>query len=117
MSEAEYKKQLDELKSERRKEEQANHKALEERVTNLEDLASKIYLQNERQSLILNQIADKQNSINVSLNGTEEEPEKGLKVRVDRLEEKARRASWLSTTAFGALIAAIVAWLFSNSHK
>ena len=114
MTDEDYKREIESLKAERRRTEQDHQKTVEDRVGSLEDLASKIYLQNERQQIVLNQIKEQQDEFCVAINGTNEEPQKGLKVRVDRLEEQSKTTSWLSKTTLGAVIAAVVAWFFTK---
>ncbi len=49
------------------------------------------------------------NHIQVTLNGTPEAPEKGLKVRMDRIEQTETSRTWFGRTVVGASVVALVA--------
>lgn len=50
--------------------------------------------------------------IRVTLHGDNGSP--GLRIRVDRLEQRAKFTSWLAGTAFGSVLTAAGVWLW---HK
>jgi hypothetical protein len=53
--------------------------------------------------------------LSVAINGPDDEPSKGMKVRLDRQEQiEKRRSFWIGTSmvvAFTALIEAMVSWV------
>lgn len=55
----------------------------------------------------------------IILNGPPSEPEKGLKVRVDRLEQSQSRRDWWNKTIVGALLASIATsiWMWFKGLK
>lgn len=56
---------------------------------------------------------EKLNDIVLTINGPKGEPEKGVVVRMDRLEQSEKRRSVLSKTAVGAACAALAGMIVS----
>lgn len=55
--------------------------------------------------------------IKTTLNGTPSSPDKGLKVRVDRLEQTSKLTTWITKTAIGGAIAAMGTAIWSVIKK
>lgn len=65
----------------------------------------------QHETSLLQLIHDKVEKIEKILTGNGE-PEKGMIIRLDRLEVKAKRASWLFATIFGAVVVAAAEAVF-----
>lgn len=70
----------------------------------------------EHMSLIPS-MSKKLEALDISINGCDEEPEKGIKVRLDRLEQTEKRRDWWITSALGASISAIGVSLWNLLRK
>lgn len=63
------------------------------------------------------QMARQIDEIHTRVVGPPNEPEKGLVVRVDRLEQSAKKAGWFATTALGSVIVAAIGWAAKSLHN
>ena len=61
----------------------------------------------------LNQVHKEVAEINVTVNGTAEAPEKGLKIRLDRIEQKEKSRSWFNRAVGGTLLTLVLKQLWS----
>ncbi len=98
-------REIEKLKHDRRTEEEQRWSELFSRIRVIENNQQTTIATNQSQTRILE-------SVNKTINGTDESPDKGLKIRVDRLETAYETQKYVLRLVLGTTLTAFVLWMW-----
>ncbi len=98
-------REIEKLKHDRRAEEEGRWSELFRRIRVIEENQQTTIYTNQSQTKILE-------SVDKTINGTAESPERGLKIRVDRLESAYETQKYVLRLVLGTTITAFILWMW-----